>query len=207
MFNPLLRVQFELRAVGRQLTHQHHARHCVRGSAAQLRRPRRRASPHSGARLAAVSPRRLLTTGQRARLGPAVAAALTAGWQPGDLASHVGANTTGIRDPAAVLAARLSQAELPPPTARRRPPCCVCDQATRMLDFDGDAPRPCPHCKQMKESLVTMLHRVISLASARSLRSGGGCHPDAGNRCRIPGIRPDVLVCLAASPSAWKLPW
>jgi hypothetical protein len=44
-----------------------------------------------------------------------------------------------------VLAARLSPAELPAPPARpARPPWCgECDQATRMLGFDGDAPRPC----------------------------------------------------------------
>jgi len=99
-------------------------------------------------RLIGMSPRWLLTTGQRGRLAPAVAAALAGGWPPAALAEHVGANTAGIRNHGAVLAARLSPAELPPPPARRRPPWCgECDQVTRMLDFDGDAPRPCPRCK------------------------------------------------------------
>jgi hypothetical protein len=90
-----------------------------------------------------------LTAAQRARLTPAVTAALTAGWTPGALAAFAGANTDGVRNPYAVLAARLSGAELPPPPARSPRPawCGECDQGTRMLDFDGDAPRPCPRCK------------------------------------------------------------
>jgi Helix-turn-helix domain len=91
-----------------------------------------------------------LTAAQRARLAPAVTAALSAGWAPRALAAFAGANTSGVRNPYAVLAARLSPAELPPPHTRRpsRPPWCgECDQATRILGFDGDAPRPCPHCK------------------------------------------------------------
>jgi hypothetical protein len=57
---------------------------------------------------------------------------------------------TGVRNPYAVLAVRLAPAELPPPYAQgpSRPPWCgECDQATRMLGFDGDAPRPCRRCK------------------------------------------------------------
>jgi Helix-turn-helix domain len=87
-----------------------------------------------------------LTAAQRARLAPAVATALTAGWTPQRLAGFTGANITGVRNPYAVLAVRLSPAELPALPARpARPPWCgECDQATRMLGFDGDAPRPCP---------------------------------------------------------------
>ena len=90
-----------------------------------------------------------LTAAQRARLGPAVTAALCAGWTPRALAAFTGANTDRIRNPYAVLAARLSSRELPsPPKRAARPPWCgECDQATRMLGFDGDAPRPCPRCK------------------------------------------------------------
>ncbi len=97
--------------------------------------------------LAAVRPRWLLTAGQRRRLTPAVASALAAGWPPGALAAVAGANAAGIRNPAAVLAARLAPGELPPPAPRRPPWCGKCDQATRMLDFASDAPRRCPHCK------------------------------------------------------------
>src|SRR5260370_229736 len=60
--------------------------------------------------LAAVSPRWLLTRGQRRRLGPAIAGALAAGWTPGGLADVAGAKAAGIRNPAAVLAARLAPA-------------------------------------------------------------------------------------------------
>jgi len=91
-----------------------------------------------------------LTAAQRARLAPAVTTALNAGWTPQTLAAVTGVNTSGVRNPYAVLAARLSSAELPPPHTQRpsRPPWCgECDQATRMLGFDTDAPRPCPRCK------------------------------------------------------------
>ena len=78
-----------------------------------------------------------------------MATALTSGWTPQRLAGFTGGNITGVRNSYAVLAARLSPAELPAPLARpTRPPWCgECDQATRMLGFDGDAPRPCPRCK------------------------------------------------------------
>jgi hypothetical protein len=71
-------------------------------------------------------------------------AALSCGWTPGRLAEFAGANTAGIRNPVAVLAARLSEAELPPAPARtmRQPRC---DQRTRLLGFDGAA--PLPQCK------------------------------------------------------------
>ena len=92
-----------------------------------------------------------LTAAQQARLAPAVQAALDAGWLPQALAAFTGANTAEVRSPYAVLAARLSPAELPPPQRQRppRPPWCGrCNEVTRMLGFDGDAPRPCPRCKR-----------------------------------------------------------
>src|SRR6185312_17012395 len=64
------------------------------------------------ARLGASWP---LTDHQRQRLAPLATAALDAGWDPSALAAFAGANTTGIRNPAAVLAARLSPTELPAP--------------------------------------------------------------------------------------------
>jgi hypothetical protein len=90
-----------------------------------------------------------LTAAQRARLAPAALTALSAGWRPAALAEFTGSNTDGVRNPYAVLAARLSPAELPaPPGQPPRPPWCgQCDERTRMIDFDGDAPRPCPRCK------------------------------------------------------------
>ncbi len=101
-------------------------------------------------RLAGMSPRWLLTRGQRRRLAPAVAGALAAGWTPDGLAEHVGANTAGIRNPAAVLAVRLSQPELPqpPPRAAERPPWCGrCNEHTsRREDADGADAGRCPEC-------------------------------------------------------------
>ena len=98
----------------------------------------------------ALGPDWRLTAAQRTRLAPAVATALNAGWTPRPLAAVTGANTSGVRNPYAVLAARLAPAELPLPHTQRpsRPPWCgQCDERTRMLGFDGDAPRPCPRCK------------------------------------------------------------
>jgi Helix-turn-helix domain len=99
---------------------------------------------------AALGPAWRLTTAQRARLAPVVTAALAAGWTPRPLVAVTGANTVGVRNQYAVLTARLWAAELPPPITQplARPPWCgECDQVTRMLGFDGDAPRPCPRCK------------------------------------------------------------
>jgi hypothetical protein len=56
----------------------------------------------------------------------------------------------GVRNPYAVLAVRLSAAELPPPPGWRppRPPWCgECDKRTRMAGFYSDAPKPRPRCK------------------------------------------------------------
>ena len=103
-----------------------------------------------GEYFAALDPVWQLTAGQRARLSQAVATAIGMGWAPRTLAAFTGTNTGGVRNPYAVLAARLSPAELPPPRPQRhpRPPWCgECDQATRILGFYGDSPRPCPHCK------------------------------------------------------------
>jgi hypothetical protein len=114
--------------------------------------PTSASQPEVGAFFAAMaggSDRWLLTAAQRKRLAPAVAAALGSGWTPRRLAEFAGGNTAGIRNPGAVLAARLSETELPPAPARarRQPWCGRCDQRTRLLGFDGDTPRPCPQCK------------------------------------------------------------
>ncbi len=113
----------------------------------------------------------LLSAEQRARLAPAVQAAIDTGWTPGALAAFTGANIDAVRSPYAVMTARLSASQLPPPPAQRgdygldivyvqeaeplgtgggirnaappRPPWCgECDERTRMLGFDGDAPAP-----------------------------------------------------------------
>jgi Pirin C-terminal cupin domain len=86
----------------------------------------------------------------RRRLAPMVAAALESGWDPAALATFASANTAGIRSPAAVLAARLSLAELPAPAGRirARPAWCrECSEQTRRLQrADGADAGRCPRC-------------------------------------------------------------
>jgi hypothetical protein len=66
------------------------------------------------------------TAAQRARLAPVVETALDTGWTPTELAAFTGGNTDGVRNPYAVLAARLSPAELPAPAVQpARPPWCL----------------------------------------------------------------------------------
>ena len=97
-----------------------------------------------------------LTGHQRRRLAPVAAAALGAGWDPAALAAFVGANTAGIRSPAAVLAARLSPAELPAPPGRAwaRPPWCGrCDEGTRRQQrADGADAGRCQRCHPLAAS-------------------------------------------------------
>jgi helix-turn-helix protein len=112
----------------------------------------------AGEFFAELGPAWPLAARQRDRLTPAVTAALAAGWTPAALARFAGANTGGIRSPYAVLAARLSPAELPVPSAagNRRPPWCGdpgCDPVTRFLLDEGGYPGtidgravPCPRC-------------------------------------------------------------
>lgn len=98
-----------------------------------------------------------LTAAERSRLSMAVRAALDAGWTPQRLAQFAGLNTDSIRNPYAVLTARLSAAELPPPPGLRllRPPWCgECDERTRMADFYGDASAPCTRCRQVAQENV-----------------------------------------------------
>ena len=128
------------------------ARACPRERPGPVENSRQAAG--AGEFFAALGPQWPLTLGQRDRLTPAVAAALAAGWPPQDLASFVGANSAGVRNPYAVLASRLSPGELPASpaaaTSASLPPWCgVCDQGTRMLGWDGDTPRPCPCCKPL----------------------------------------------------------
>ena len=117
-----------------------------------------------------------LTDTQRARLTPAVNAALGMGWTPQALASATGANTTGVRNPDAVLAARLSPAELPvPPSPSARPPWCgECDQVTRMLDYHGDASRPCPKCKAQRPRKANVAERPAYDLFATAQHRGRG---------------------------------
>jgi hypothetical protein len=120
-------------------------RACARG--ARRRVARRRAHRRVLRRLEDAW---ILTPAQRARLVPAVEAALSSGWSPAELAAFTGANVSGVRNPFAVLAARLSPAGLPArtqPSPPRPPWCGDCAERTRRRE-DGtgaDAGR-CPAC-------------------------------------------------------------
>jgi hypothetical protein len=157
---------------------------------------------------AALGSRWPLTPTQRLKLTPAITAALDRGWTPRALAAFTRANASGVHSPYAVLAARLSPAELPlPPKRSARPPWCgQCDQTTRMLDFHGDAPRPCPHCKppactQQKAAAQTALTASIAVMRGRralALKRPGGAKPSQGTtkegqaRCHL---RPGPGLC------------
>jgi hypothetical protein len=99
-----------------------------------------------------------LTEAQRARLAPAVDTAFGMGWTPQALAAFTGASTSGIRNPYAVLAARLSSAELPSPPGQRtaRPPWCgECDERTRRReDAQGSDAGRCPACHPLADTMA-----------------------------------------------------
>jgi hypothetical protein len=145
-----------------------------------------------------------LTGRQRHRLAPAVAAALTAGWAPAVLAEFVGANTAGIRIPAAVLAARLSPAELPPPhgQARARPPWCGaddCDERTRRLQHaDGTDAGRCPRCHPLAAE-----HAAEADPDAGSGTGHPAQTPLPGRPASTPGaLKPGVGAQLAPTRDA-----
>lgn len=83
-----------------------------------------------------------LSPSQRGRLAAAVRDALARGWEPRALAAHVGANSSGVRSPYAVLRTRLSPDEVPAPptptgTRSSAPPVSV---AAAVPDADPDDP-------------------------------------------------------------------
>jgi hypothetical protein len=131
----------------------------------------------AGEFLAALGPAWRLTESQRARLTPAVTAALAAGWAPADLAAFTGGNTSGIRNPYAILARRLAPAELPAPPGFRpgRPLWCgECDERTRMLGFDSDSPRPSPRCWPVPAAFIPFCqagHSVPGVAGPSRIAS------------------------------------
>lgn len=122
-----------------------------------------------------------LTATQRARLGSAVEVALGAGWTPATLASFTGANTGGVRNPYAVLAARLSPSQLPEPPAAMpavRPPWCgKCDERTRRReDADGGDAGRCPACHPLARQALAV--------------SGNGLVPDGRRAAVCRNVRP-----------------
>ena len=108
---------------------------------------------------AALGPAWPLTAAQQSRLAPAVLAALADGWTPQELAGFTGTNSGGVRNPYAVLAARLSPAELPSPSGTqlvRRPPWCgQCDERTRRCeDAQGADAGRCSVCHPLADAAL-----------------------------------------------------
>jgi Helix-turn-helix domain len=146
----------------------------------------------AGEFFASLGPDWPLTSLQRTRLAPMAAAALEDGWKPAALAAFVGANTAGVRSPAAVLTARLSPAELPSPPSSTtagaagafRPPWCgLCDERTRRVErADGfervDGGR-CPRCHPLVSSGPGEAGKAASQSQGGPAPAaplpGGGC--------------------------------
>jgi hypothetical protein len=120
----------------------------------------------------ALGPQWPLTAAQRDRLTPAVEAAVADGWTPDRLAAFTGANSTGVRNPYAVLSARLSPDQLPaaPASPSMRPSWCgQCDPQCRFLldEFGYPSAIPCPKCRQEgPERRRAVLPRVPASQSA-----------------------------------------
>jgi Helix-turn-helix domain len=90
-----------------------------------------------------------LAAAQRRRLTPLVDHAIGDGWQPRQLAAHVGANADGVRNAYAVLRTRLAELPAPQPAAAARPSWCGssgCDERTRIREDSDGRPFRCPRC-------------------------------------------------------------
>jgi hypothetical protein len=152
----------------------------------------------AGEFFAALGPRWLLTVRQRRRLAPSVAAALAAGWTPAALAEFAGANTAGVRNPYAVLAARLSPDALPAPVSQRPPPrpawCGQCHQHTRRMEGAdrSDAGR-CPRCHPLAAKGAGATGRAVGYCGGgitQTAVSGTQTSARDAHGGRAPGAQP-----------------
>ncbi|UJL31613.1 helix-turn-helix domain-containing protein [Mycolicibacterium vanbaalenii] len=96
------------------------------------------------------------------RLSPAIEEAFAAGWTSQTLLAHLSSRPEGVRNPAAVLASRLSELPTPPTFSIRRktPWCGKCeDPVSRTITVaqsDGtEAARFCPRCSPQQLSVST----------------------------------------------------
>jgi len=132
-----------------------------------------------------------------------------------------------------VLAAQLSPAELHSPSRQRptRPQWCgECDERTRLLDFDGDAPRPCPICRPagwqraaaLADTAPTAFDTpTLSTVGKRAMTCSGWVAalvtevlaPSRALGCQVPGPRdratveaqPDFFASLTCCPTGGLL--
>ncbi|MBB2742882.1 UNVERIFIED_ORG: hypothetical protein FHR35_002704 [Microbispora rosea subsp. rosea] len=98
--------------------------------------------------LAELGPAWPLSSGQVRRLTPAIAAALADGWTPANLAEHVGANTAGVRNPYAVLTARLADLVRLPPTRSSPADRTVREAMTPACPHGDPRPGGCALCRR-----------------------------------------------------------
>lgn len=96
----------------------------------------------------ALGPAWPVSTAQRRRLGPRIAAALNSGWTLATLAAHVGTNPDGVRNPYAVLSNRLADLHDPTTRSHPKPPWCgQCDETTRLIEVPAnDTVTRCSRC-------------------------------------------------------------
>lgn len=103
-----------------------------------------------------------ISSSEARRLSPAIEEAFAAGWTSQTLLAHLSSRPEGVRNPAAVLASRLSELPTPPtfPIRRKTPWCGECeDPVSRTITVtqsDGtDAAEFCPRCSPQKLSVST----------------------------------------------------
>lgn len=96
------------------------------------------------------------------RLSPAIEEAFAAGWTSQTLVAHLSSRPEGVRNPAAVLASRLSELPTPPTFSIRRktPWCGECEdplsRTITVTQSDGtEAAEFCPRCSPQKLSVPT----------------------------------------------------
>lgn len=99
---------------------------------------------------------------EAARLSPAIEEAFAAGWTSQTLVAHLSSRPEGVRNPAAVLASRLSELPTPPTfsTRPKTPWCGECEdplsRTITVTQSDGtEAAEFCPRCSHQKLSVST----------------------------------------------------
>ena len=140
-------------------------------AAGHARKARRAAGAAADARVgeffAALGDAWRLTDAQRTRLAPDVKAALDVGWTPQALAAATGANTTGVRNPYAVLVARLSPAELP--VSRITVGAAAVVRRVRPGHTDAGLPRRCAAPMPEVQSTAAQQANVAERSVSRAL--------------------------------------
>jgi AcrR family transcriptional regulator len=121
-----------------------------------------------------------LTADQRARLASAVESALNIGWAPAEFAAFAGANTSGVRNPYAILAVRLNMYMIRRTAAGLRPPSLKQVRTTR-----GILARHTFATSRRRGSVLSGTIRTYSIRYMRSVREEERPREDLTARARI----------------------